>query len=65
MSDKIKLERNYQGIPVHVGLSAANMTLCEQMHLTANGCSQEHYDPDCMECPYNPASPDYEPESEE
>jgi hypothetical protein len=45
---------NYLGMPVEHGLSVASMTLCEQMHLTANGCDPDNYDPDCEECPYNP-----------
>lgn len=50
----VPLEYNRFGMPVERGLSVASMSLCEELHLTANGCSEELYDEGCMDCPFNP-----------
>ena len=52
------------GLPVERGLNPAMMSFCEELHLVGSGCSSEMYDEKCMDCPFNPDSPAYDPQEE-
>lgn len=37
----------------HSDYYPAGMTLCYSMHLLGNGCTDDYFDEDCKECPFN------------